>query len=66
MKMRIFFAAAALLCTAAAYGQKASGNPIFEGRYADPEGVVFGDTYWIYPTYSAPFDDQLFFDAFSS
>ena len=26
----------------------------FEGRYADPEGVVFGDTYWIYPTYSAP------------
>ena len=27
-------------------------NPVFEGWYADPEGVVFGDTYWIYPTWS--------------
>lgn len=43
-----------------------SGNPIFEGWYADPEGVVFGDEYWIYPTYSAPFRKQLFLDAFSS
>lgn len=43
-----------------------SGNPIAEGWYADPEGVVFGDEYWIYPTYSAAFEDQLFFDAFSS
>lgn len=29
-----------------------SGNPVFEGWYADPEGIIFGDTYWIYPTYS--------------
>jgi beta-xylosidase len=43
-----------------------SGNPIFEGWYADPEGVVFGDTYWVFPTYSAAFEDQLFLDAFSS
>lgn len=43
-----------------------SGNPLFEGWYADPEGAVFGDTYWIFPTYSAAFRDQLFFDAFSS
>lgn len=43
-----------------------SSNPIFEGWYADPEGAVFGDEYWIYPTYSASFEDQLFFDAFSS
>ena len=64
--LKSILAAAAALCAVAAYGQKTSGNPIFEGRYADPEGVVFGDTYWIYPTYSAPFDDQLFFDAFSS
>ena len=28
------------------------GNPVFEGWYADPEGVIFDDTYWIYPTYS--------------
>ena len=45
---------------------KSSGNPVFEGWYADPEGVVFGDEYWIYPTYSAPYNEQLFADAFSS
>lgn len=43
-----------------------SGNPIFSGWYADPEGVIFGKQYWIYPTYSAPFDEQVFMDAFSS
>jgi len=43
-----------------------SGNPIFEGWYADPEGIVFGEEYWVYPTYSARFEDQLHFDAFSS
>lgn len=45
---------------------KLSGNPIFEGWYADPEGIVFGDEYWIYPTFSAGYTDQLHFDAFSS
>lgn len=29
-----------------------SGNPVFPGWYADPEGIVFDDTYWIYPTVS--------------
>ena len=43
-----------------------SGNPVIEGWYADPEGIIFGDTYWIYPTYSAPYDQQVFFDCFSS
>lgn len=42
------------------------GNPVLDGWYADPEAVIFGDTYWIYPTYSAPYDEQTFFDAFSS
>ena len=28
------------------------GNPVFEGWYADPEAVVFGKQYWIYPTFS--------------
>ncbi|MEO6993573.1 MAG: hypothetical protein ABI273_08080, partial [Lacunisphaera sp.] len=32
-----------------------SGNPVFEGWYADPEAAVFGDEYWIYPTYSDDF-----------
>jgi beta-xylosidase len=52
------------------YSQKSagvtSGNPINPGYYADPEGIVFGKTYWIYPTYSAPYDKQVFLDAFSS
>jgi len=43
-----------------------SGNPIFPGWYADPEAAVFGKEYWIYPTYSAPYGQQIFFDAFSS
>jgi beta-xylosidase len=43
-----------------------SGNPLFEGWYADPEVAVFGDTYWIFPTYSNRFEKQVFFDAFSS
>src|SRR5688500_16349814 len=46
--------------------EKNPGNPVFEGWYADPEGVIFGERYWIYPTYSAPYDEQTFFDAFSS
>ena len=45
---------------------KTSGNPVFDGWYADPEGVIFGDMYWIYPTYSARYDEQVFFDCFSS
>ena len=27
-----------------------SGNPLFDGWYADPEAVVFDKEYWIYPT----------------
>ncbi|GAB6121064.1 hypothetical protein JCM30204_22130 [Dysgonomonas termitidis] len=46
--------------------KKTSGNPIFEGWYADPEGIIFDDKYWVYPTYSAPYDEQVFMDAFSS
>ena len=42
------------------------GNPVIKGYYADPEGVIFDNRYWIYPTYSAPFNKQVFFDAFSS
>ena len=43
-----------------------SGNPIFPGWYADPEGIVFKDEYWVFPTYSTAYEDQVFFDAFSS
>ena len=43
-----------------------SGNPVIPGWYADPEAHVFGGRYWIYPTYSAPYNQQTFMDAFSS
>ncbi|RZA00039.1 MAG: arabinan endo-1,5-alpha-L-arabinosidase [Sphingobacteriaceae bacterium] len=46
--------------------QKTSGNPIFEGWYADPEAAIFDKTYWIYPTYSDKYEKQVHFDAFSS
>jgi len=42
------------------------GNPVFPGWYADPEAIVFDDQYWIYPTFSAPYEKQVFLDAFSS
>ncbi len=45
---------------------KTSGNPIIEGWYADPEVIVYGNKYWIYPTYSAAYEEQTFFDCFSS
>ena len=43
-----------------------SGNPVFPGWYADPEGIVYGDRYWVFPTFSAPYEKQVFLDAFSS
>lgn len=43
-----------------------SGNPLFPGWYADPEARIFEGRYWIYPTYSAVYEEQLFFDAFHS
>ncbi len=43
-----------------------AGNPVFPGWYADPEGIIFNKQYWIYPTYSAPYGEQVFLDAFSS
>jgi beta-xylosidase len=43
-----------------------AGNPVIEGWYADPEVAVYENRYWIFPTYSAPFDEQVFLDAFSS
>jgi len=58
----------ALSCTTAHRGvsDKTSGNPVFEGWYADPEIRHFGKLYWIFPTYSAAYNKQVFFDAFSS
>lgn len=46
--------------------QTTSGNPIIEGWYADPEGAVLDGEYWVFPTYSNAYENQVFFDAFSS
>ena len=69
MKDRPITACAALFASALLAAQAISaraGNPVFPGWYADPEGVIFGGEYWIYPTYSAPYGEQVFLDAFSS
>lgn len=72
MKVLYLFLWITLGCSFSLLAQKnaarkaTSGNPVFEGWYADPEGAVFGKEYWIYPTYSAAYDDQIFMDAFSS
>jgi beta-xylosidase len=66
----IFLGTYALVFTLAAQPtsqeKKTSGNPIFPGWYADPEAVIFNQEYWVYPTYSARYEEQVFFDAFSS
>lgn len=72
MKQLILFCLAGGLFWGCAYNtalsraKVTSGNPVFPGWYADPEGVVFEKQYWIYPTYSAPYNQQVFLDAFSS
>ncbi|MDQ3277395.1 MAG: glycoside hydrolase family 43 protein [Bacteroidota bacterium] len=43
-----------------------SGNPIVQGWYADPEAILIDNKAWIFPTYSAPYKQQVFMDAFSS
>lgn len=68
-KVLLIFAAVSLIfcsCKNSHPILEKAGNPVFPGCYADPEGIIFDDKYWIYPTYSAPFDEQVFFDAFSS
>ncbi len=67
MKRTLAFAFFIILCSSLiAQTKNTSGNPLFPGWYADPEGIIFGKDYWIYPTYSAKYNQQVFFDAFSS
>ncbi|RPD39906.1 glycoside hydrolase family 43 protein [Chitinophaga barathri] len=66
MKRLICMAAMAILTIHVSAQEKKAGNPVFPGWYADPEGIIFGKQYWIYPTYSAPYNKQVFLDAFSS
>lgn len=72
MKVRkLFFVFAAwLFITFTAFCQqspkKMSSNPVFQGWYADPEGIIYDDAYWIYPTTSDKYEKQTFFDCFTS
>jgi beta-xylosidase len=70
MKKALLMMIMPALLTSASYAQKNKkiilGNPIAKGWYADPEATIFNKQYWIYPTYSAPYDQQVHFDAFSS
>lgn len=68
MKKKYLLLYALLLVSIAVQAQEQpkGGNPVFAGWYADPEGAIFNKKYWIYPTFSAPYDKQVHFDAFSS
>jgi hypothetical protein len=57
---------AAVLIGAASASAGSAGHPFVGGRYADPDMKVYNGVYWVYPTYSAPYDQQTFLDAFSS
>jgi beta-xylosidase len=46
--------------------KKTAGNPIFSGWYADPEGIILDNKFWVFPTFSAKYKEQVFMDAFSS
>lgn len=65
MNKSIQLLAAFFLCLLSSI-TSAQKNPVIDGWYADPEGVIFNKEYWIYPTYSAKYEKQVFLDAFSS
>jgi beta-xylosidase len=52
-KLVIFFIIVPVLSSRFyAQEKQKAGNPVFPGWYADPEAIIFDDTYWIYPTLS--------------
>lgn len=70
LSLLVYFLLAAATVSRSQTGQQnsrvKSGNPVFPGWYADPEGIIFEKKFWIYPTFSAPYNKQVFLDAFSS
>src|ERR1700744_4151736 len=62
----IFCIAVCFAFTASAQQKETSGNPVIPVWNADPEAKIFNHLYWIYPTYSAPYDEQVHMDAWSS
>ena len=47
MKKLYLLACTMLFGLAVVAQEKKTGNPVFEGWYADPEGAIWGKTYWI-------------------
>ena len=45
-------------CASQKEEKKMSGNPVFPGWYADPEGIVFDNEFWIYPTLSSLYGED--------
>lgn len=66
MKRSLLFFTALFLMVSIHAQKTTSGNPVFPGWYADPEVALFQKKYWIFPTYSAPYNKQVFMDVFSS
>jgi hypothetical protein len=68
MKQNLIFTMLSFLVYGLGFSQEnlKMNNPIIDGWYADTEGAVFDDTYWVYPTFSDDYGKQLHFDAFSS
>ena len=64
--MKHYFTILFFLLTGFIVNAQSSSNPLFPGWYADPEAVVLNNEYWIFPTFSAPYNKQVYFDAFSS
>ena len=64
---RIILLAVAALALLSCEERRAADNPLFDGEwYADPEVAFLDGKYWIFPTWSKPFKEQLFLDCFSS
>ncbi|WP_460683694.1 glycoside hydrolase family 43 protein [Niabella aquatica] len=66
MKKTVLILIGIIFCAKLLGQQRSAGNPVFPGWYADPEVAVFKKNYWIFPTYSAPYEKQVFLDAYSS
>lgn len=66
MRRSLLFFTALFLIISTNAQKTTSGNPVFPGWYADPEVAVFQKKYWIFPTFSAPYNKQVFLDVFSS
>lgn len=55
-----------LVGTVLTTAMSAMGRLIFEGWYADPEIRVYDNIFWVFPTTSIAFENQSYFDAWSS